>query len=251
MFCAPIIEGFGQTETIAPVTTTNFLDPEAGHIGGPFSCCVFKTEDIPEMEYSANDKPYPRGELCIKGPVVFQGYYKNEEKNKEAFDEDGWLHTGDVVEIWENGTLKIIDRKKNLFKLSQGEYISPEKLENIYNKSQFIAQIFVTGDSLRDYIVAIIVPDEDFCKMWAAKIGLSKEGDDLYSSEEFNDALKADLEKRAENSKLNSLERIRKYHITRTPFSIENHLLTPSMKLMRYSAKKVFKDVVEHLYTDE
>lgn len=122
-----------------------------GHVGGPFSCTVFKVQDIPEMGYMSTDKPYPRGELCVRGPNVFQGYYKNEEKNKEAFDEQGWLHTGDIVEVWENGAIKLIDRKKNLFKLSQGEYISPEKLENVFNKSQFISQIFVTGESTRSY----------------------------------------------------------------------------------------------------
>lgn len=126
-FCTQIVEGYGQTETNAPVSITNVKDPIAGHVGGPFTCCYFKTEDIEDMEYASIDKPYPRGELCIKGPVVFQGYYKNDEKNKEVFDEEGWLHTGDVVEVWENGTIKLIDRKKNLFKLSQGEYISPEK----------------------------------------------------------------------------------------------------------------------------
>lgn len=251
IFCVPIIEGYGQTETNAPVTTTHEKDPIAGHIGGPFTCCSFKVEDIPDMEYTSSDKPYPRGELCIKGPVVFQGYYKNEEKNKEAFDENGWLHTGDVVEVWENGTLKLIDRKKNLFKLSQGEYISPEKLENIYNKSPFVAQIFVDGDSTKHYIVAIIVPDEEMTKHWATKNNISLEGDELFNSNEFKEALAADLDQRAEIAKLNSLEKIKKFHITRTLFSVDNHLLTPSMKLVRHAAKKIFKDEVDRMYSEE
>ena len=247
----PIVEGYGQTETNAPVTTTNINDPESGHVGGPFTCCRFKIEDIDEMEYLSSDKPYPRGELCIKGPVVFQGYYKNPEKNEEAFDKDGWLHTGDVVEVWQNGTIKLIDRKKNLFKLSQGEYISPEKLENVYNKSQFVAQIFVTGDSLKNYIVAVIVPDADFIKMWATKMGITKEGDELLKSKEFLDTLKADLEDKAKSANLNSLEKIKKFHISTSMFSVDNNLLTPSMKLMRFSAKKVFKDIVDQLYMTE
>lgn len=203
------------------------------------------------MEYTAKDHPYPRGELCVKGPVVFQGYYKSDEKNKEAFDEDGWLHTGDIVEIWHNGAIKLIDRKKNLFKLSQGEYISPEKLENIYNKSQFIAQIFVDGDSTKHYIVAIIVPDDDYCKIWASQKGIHLEGDDLYKSKEFNDALKEDLEQRAHQAQLNSLEKIMKYHITKTAFTVENNMLTPSMKLVRHAAKKAFKQDVNRMYSEE
>lgn len=203
------------------------------------------------MEYTHSDKPYPRGELCVKGPVVFQGYYKNEEKNKEAIDEQGWLHTGDVVEIWENGTIKLIDRKKNLFKLGQGEYISPEKLENIYNKSQFVAQIFVTGDSLRNYIVAVIVPDMDFIKMWAAKSGIQLEGLELLQSKEFKEALEKDLLGRHGQARLNSLEKIKKYHISTEPFSVENNLLTPSQKLMRFSARKHFKGIVEAMYAED
>ena len=187
----------------------------------------------------------------IKGPVVFQGYFKDDERNKEAFDEDGWLHTGDVVEIWDNGAIKIIDRKKHLFKLSQAEYISPEKLENIYNKSPFIAQIFIDGNSLRSYIVGVIVPNEDYCKMWATKNNLHLEGDDLYKSDEFMNALLTDLEDKAVSAKLNSLEKLKKVHITRTPFSVENHLLTPSMKLVRYSAKAYFKEAIEKIYEED
>ena len=149
----------------------------------------------------------PRGELLVKGPVVFQGYFKDDERNKEAFDADGWLHTGDVVEIWNNGAIKIIDRKKHLFKLSQAEYISPEKLENIYNKSPFVSQIFIHGDSLRSYIVGIIVPNEDFCKMWATKNSLALEGDELYKSSEFMNALLSDFEERAIKAKFNSLSK--------------------------------------------
>lgn len=200
------------------------------------------------MEYLATDKPYPRGELCIKGPVVFQGYYKNEEKNKEAFDKDGWLHTGDVVEFRDNGTVKLIDRKKNLFKLSQGEYISPEKLENIYNKSLFIAQIFITGDSTKNNIVGIIVPDPEYLKIWTVKEGISKEGIDLINSDELKESIIKDLNERAEKEKLNSLEKLKIFQITTNMFTVENGLLTPSMKLVRHAAQKLFKGEVDRLY---
>lgn len=98
------------------------------------------------MEYFSIDN---QGEVCVKGANVFSGYYKDPERTSEAIDANGWHHTGDVGMWLPNGTLKIIDRRKHTFKLSQGEYIVPEKIESIYNKSQFVCQNFVYGESLK------------------------------------------------------------------------------------------------------
>lgn len=106
---------------------------------------------------------------------MFVGYFKNKEKTREAFDEDGWLNTGDVAMIFPNGSVKIFDRAKNIFKLCQGEYIAPEKLENAYEKCPSIMQIFVYGDSLQAYLVAVIHPHKEVVKEWANKNSVNAE----------------------------------------------------------------------------
>lgn len=143
-----VYEVYGQTETNGPATGTHPLDKLGGSVGGVMSSMKIRLRDVPELGYLSSDKPYPRGEVQFKGINVFKGYFKNPEKTKEAFSEDGWLCSGDVGLVLPNGAIRIIDRAKNIFKLSQGEYIAPEKLENIYTQCPIIQQIFVYGDSL-------------------------------------------------------------------------------------------------------
>lgn len=140
--CAPIYEGYGQTETCAASCITFSEDGEAGHVGGVMPYAEAKLVDIPEMDYLSTDTvdgvSYPRGEICFRGSNNFLGYFKLPDKTAEALDEEGWVHTGDIGTILPNGAIKIIDRKKNIFKLAQGEYIAPDKLENAFHEIDLI-----------------------------------------------------------------------------------------------------------------
>ena len=177
-----IYECYGQTETAGPATLTHPLDRSSGHVGGPIPCNKIRLRDCPELGYLSTDNP-PRGEIQLKGTNIFKEYFKNPEKTKEAFSEDGWLNTGDVGVVFPNGAIKIIDRAKNIFKLSQGEYIAPEKLENIYSQIPEISQIFVYGDSLQHFLVAILVPDLHHLQSYAQEHGGLTEQEVLSSGE--------------------------------------------------------------------
>ena len=137
-FCCPIVEGYGLTESSAGSCMMDVEDTVTGHVGGPCEAVKIRLKDLPEMSYLSTDKPYPRGEICMQGPSIFSGYYKREDKTAEAFTDDGWFLTGDVGMVFPNGSIKIIDRSKNIFKLSQGEYIAPEKIEQIMTLSPMV-----------------------------------------------------------------------------------------------------------------
>jgi len=127
MLGVPVVEGYGQTEACAAATLCHADDmTTVGHVGGPVAAVEIVLIDVPEMGYLHTDTTHRgmpcqgRGEICVRGPPVFKGYYKDETKTKETIDEEGWLHSGDIGLWTPEGTLKIVDRKKNLFKLSQG-----------------------------------------------------------------------------------------------------------------------------------
>ncbi|XP_066523110.1 long-chain-fatty-acid--CoA ligase 1b [Hoplias malabaricus] len=239
-------EGYGQTECTAGCTVTVPGDWSSGHVGPPLPCNLVKLVDVAEMNYLAVNG---EGEVCVKGPNVFKGYLKDPEKTKEAIDEDGWVHTGDIGRWLPNGTLKLVDRKKHIFKLAQGEYIAPEKIENIYIRSEAVAQAFVHGDSLQACLVAIIVPDPDFLPSWASKKGFKGSYEELCSNKEVRGAILEDIVRLGKESGLKSFEQVKDIALHTEPFSIQNGLLTPTLKAKRMELRNHFRQQIDQLYS--
>ena len=163
-------------------------------------------------------------------------------------DNDGWLHTGDIGAILTNGTVRMVDRRKNIFKLSQGEYVAPEKIETICCEARFVAQAWVYGDSLQNAVVAVIVPDRDVLLAWANERGKPSDWASLCADPEATRAVLQDLYKTARDRQLASFEIPRAIHLEADPFSVENDLLTPTFKLKRTEVRAKYRDVVTRLY---
>jgi len=182
VFNCPVLQGYGMTENCAAAIVMPMGYDKGGNVGGPIPCLEVKLEDTDaykstdkypasQEEFEAQvsfkgqfdpelaGKTVPRGEVCLRGENVFEGYYKNEKDTKETKDADGWLHTGDIG-VWNaDGSLSIVDRKKNIFKLAQGEYVSPEAVEIAIGSSKWALQAWVYGNSYENYVVVIVTPD--------------------------------------------------------------------------------------------
>ncbi|KAF3704162.1 Long-chain-fatty-acid--CoA ligase 5 [Channa argus] len=242
-----IFEAYGQTECTAGCTFTMPGDATSGHVGVPLPCNFVKLVDVEEMNYFASNG---EGEVCIKGTNVFKGYLKDSEKTAEVLDKDGWLHTGDIGKWLPTGVLKIVDRKKNIFKLAQGEYIAPEKIENVYVRSAPVAQVFVHGDSLQSCLIAIVVPDPEFLPGLAKSLGCQGSIEELCKNKEIKKAILSDMTKLGKEAGLKSFEQVKDVYLHPELFTIENGLLTPTLKAKRAELKALFQPQINKLYTN-
>lgn len=230
------VQGFGMTETYAVGMVQYRDDYSTGNLGALMPFLEACLESAPDLEYTVDDKPNPRGELLLRGPILFRGYYKNDEETKKTLDPDGWFHTGDICEIDNLGRFKIIDRKKNVLKLAQGEYISPERIENVYLGSTNLFQMaYVHGDPQQSYLVAIFGIDPVPFAAYASKV-LQREvsATDLVALKATaNDprvkkAVLKLLDDVGKKAKFNSYEKVRNCYFDIEPFSVANELFTPT-----------------------
>ncbi|VDM16424.1 unnamed protein product [Hydatigera taeniaeformis] len=272
-FCCPVFEGYGSTETCGAITTSIFGDLAGGHVGPPLPVCEVKLVDVPDMGLvAARDN---KGEICCRGPVVTPGYFREPELTAQAIDEEGWFHMGDVGVWCEGNRLKIVDRLKHIFKLSQGEYVAPEKVEQVYLQASLVCQVFVDGSPLRSYPVALIVPDGD-----AVCRAINNQEKDSFgdtdstqksSRQNKNPPMEGETEdlarfclngrmvtmadvcnnSEAERFVYNELTQVRAIKLIPEEFSLENCLLTPTMKCARHAIRRRYQEDLLHLFAQK
>ncbi|KAH3681823.1 hypothetical protein WICPIJ_007203 [Wickerhamomyces pijperi] len=251
-------QGYGLTESFSGISISQSFE-NVSSSGPPGVATEIRLKDIPDMNYFTHDPQtgeelaVPRGELQLRGAQLFPRYYKNPEATEESHDEDGWFKTGDVAMIDERGRIHIIDRVKNFFKLSQGEYISAEKIENVYSSNNyFLQQIFVHGDSTQNYLVAVVGIDPlNFGKIASKlkinkRLEIGKQLEQINKSKELKRRL-LDIMNGHVMDELNSFERIYNFRLYIEPLT---DCLTPTFKTKRQPALAKFKGVCDELYKE-
>ena len=225
-----LLQGYGLTES-APLISCNPPDRPKLHAVGP---------PVAETEVRIADD----GEIMVRGELVMQGYFNEPEATAAAIT-DGWLHTGDIGLIDEDGYLQITDRKKDIIVNSGGDNIAPQRVEGFLVLQPEIQQAMVFGDR-RPHLVALIVPDPEFVQSWARENGKPAELTALAQDSGFLKALDAAVER--VNKELSLIERVRRFIVAEQPFSIDNGMLTPTMKIRRHVIKESYGDRLEALY---
>ena len=226
----PLLQGYGQTET-APVISSNPISKiKIDTVGIAFTDVEVKI---------AND-----GEILVKGENVMNGYWNDPEATSKTIIND-WVHTGDIGEIDDEGYIKITDRKKDIIVNSGGDNISPSRIQEKLEIEEEISQSMVYGD-YKSYLVAIIVPSEDFIDKWSKKNNKNKNLIELSSDKEFHISVSKIIKK--VNNDLSQIEKIRKFIIAKEPFTIENSMMTPTLKIRRFKIVGNYGDEIKNLY---
>jgi long-chain acyl-CoA synthetase len=226
----PVLQGYGQTEA-APVVSANPPGRVKMETVGP-------PLDGVEVKIAAD------GEILVRGELLMQGYWRNEDATAETL-RDGWLHTGDIGEFDSDGYLKITDRKKDILVLTGGDNISPARIEGFLTLQPEIYQAMVYGDK-RPHLVALIVPEEAFVHEFAK--GRQDAGDlaTLSRNPEFRTAIGLAIDR--VNKELSNLEKIRRFAIAREQFTVENEMMTPTLKIRRHRIISKYSKDIEELY---
>lgn len=261
MVVAPMITGYGLTETCANGALGSPMQWTANAIGAVPAALEMKLVSLPELNYNAEGNP-PQGEILLRGKPVLKEYYQNPEETAKAITPDGWFRTGDIGELDRNGHIKVIDRVKNLVKMQGGEYIALEKLEAVYRGSSYVHNIMVYGDGSHPRALAVVSPNEKSLGDLAKKLGVAESA--MYEDQRIRSAVHKDLVAEAKRGGLSSLEIISAVVLVDdewTPANVSipglrvapggsttnetQGLTTATQKVNRRTAKEKYKDQIE------
>lgn len=231
----PTVEGYGLTESSPVIAANNMrtLEVRVGTVGP-----VFENVEV---------KIAPDGEILTKGPCVMMGYYKDPDKTREAIDDEGWLHTGDIGIMVEGKYLKITDRKKEIFKLSNGKYIAPQAIENMLKESMFIEQAMVIGENQK-FASALIAPNFSFLHNWAFLHHV-----DFHDNRDLiiNPQVIARYQKEINlfNKQLGEHERIKRFRLVADEWSPQTGELSPTLKLKRRVLLEKYSNLIDNIFS--
>jgi long-chain acyl-CoA synthetase len=229
----PLVEGYGQTESTGVISVNRVEAPRVGTVGQP----------VPGVEVALADD----GEILTRGPHVFKGYFKDPALTAQTVDAEGWLHTGDVG-AWEDGHLKILDRKKDIIITAAGKNITPAYIENKLKFSPYVQDAVVVGDRRR-YLVALVLIDEDTVTKFAQDRRLPfTTFQDLTQNEEVVRLIGREVER--VNTTLSQVETVKKFALLPRRFYAEEGDVTPTMKVKRRALEERYADVIAGLYRD-
>ncbi|XP_060516844.1 long-chain-fatty-acid--CoA ligase 4 isoform X2 [Cylas formicarius] len=250
--CVTIIQGYGLTESTSSACVQDITDMTFGRVGAPVTICEVKIVNWEEGNYRVTDKPYPRGEIVIGGDNITAGYYKLPEKSKEDFYEENgkrWFKTGDVVEVHDDGVVKIIDRKKDLVKLQAGEYVSLGKVESQLKTCPLVDNICVYGEPTQHYCVALVVPNQNNLVELAKKIGLAeKPFEELCENADMEKAVCKELAEHGLKGKLAKFEIPAAVKLVAEVWSPDMGLVTAAFKLKRKDIQERYQCELRRMY---
>ncbi|XP_049352212.1 probable CoA ligase CCL6 [Solanum verrucosum] len=247
--CCSLSQGYGLTESSGGcLTSIANVHSMTGTVGVPMTTIEARLESVPEMGYDALAS-VPRGEICLRGKTLFSGYHKREDLTKSVLV-DGWFHTGDIGEWQPDGAMKIIDRKKNIFKLSQGEYVAVENIEGVYSRCPLVTSIWIYGNSFESFLVAVVVPERKALEDWASSNQETGDFSSLCNNTKARKYILDELNSTARKHQLRGFEMLRAVHLEPNPFDIERELVTPTFKLKRPQLLNYYKDIVDQLYKE-
>jgi len=257
-FGIPVAQGYGLTETCGATTICNPMDKSYGRVGGPIPSMEIKLKDWEEGGYRFSDKDnkeigLPRGEILISGANLSTGYYLNEGKTKEEYvaDENGkvWFHTGDIGQIHPNGTVQIIDRKKDLVKLQMGEYVSLGKVEASMKGSPYVENVMIYASSMHSYTIAIVQPSGPKIKALCGEKGIDM-GDwkTVCENKDIVATVLKSMQDVGKNDKLVRFEIPTKAYVTDMEWTPESGLVTAALKLKRNELNTHYKAQIDSLY---